>query len=142
MSTKLDKKYSPTPLHYLLFILQQKTDELLQDEVGISLSHVRILGALDYQVAHSQKSIAIKLQQTEANVSRQLLAMNRLGLVKVLRNKEDSRARDVSLTAKGKRRIEAAEGALKRQLNSLYKGLSREEKRDFEDSINKITSSL
>jgi DNA-binding MarR family transcriptional regulator len=142
MNAKTDSKYSPTALHYLLFILQQKTDELLQGEVGVSLSHVRILGALDYNVPCSQKSIASQLQQTEANVSRQLLTMNRQGLVKVLKNKDDSRARDVTLTAKGKRRYEAAEGALKRQLTSIYKGLSKQEKKDFEDSINKITSSL
>jgi DNA-binding MarR family transcriptional regulator len=135
-------KYSPTPLHYLMYILQQKSDDLLQGEVGVSLSHVRILGALDYKVPCSQKSIASQLQQTEANVSRQLLTMNRQGLVKVLKNKDDSRARDVTVTAKGKRRYEAAESALKRQLNSVYKGLSKQEKRDFEDSINKITSSL
>jgi DNA-binding MarR family transcriptional regulator len=74
--------YSPTPLHYLMFILQQKSDELLQGEIGISLSHVRILGVLDREVPCSQKSIAKKLQQTEANVSRQLLAMVRQGFVK------------------------------------------------------------
>src|SRR5436305_9365740 len=99
-NSKPNIKYSPTPLHYLMFILQQKSDELLQGELGISLSHVRILGVLDYSVACSQKSIATKLKQTEANVSRKLLAMVRQGLVKVSKNKDDSRQRDVTLTAK------------------------------------------
>jgi DNA-binding MarR family transcriptional regulator len=142
MTAKIDNKYSPTPLHYLLFILQQKSDDLLQGEVGVSLSHVRIMGALDYKVPCSQKSIASKLQQTEANVSRQLLAMVRQGFVKVARNKDDSRQRDVTLTAKGQRRHEAAEKALKSQLNSVYKGLSKEEKRNFEDAVNKIISNF
>jgi DNA-binding MarR family transcriptional regulator len=142
MSAKLDNKYSPTPLHYLMFILQQKSDELLQGEVGISLSHVRILGALDYKVPCSQKSIAMQLKQTEANVSRQLLAMVRQGLVKVAKNKEDSRQRDVTLTAKGQRRFEGAEKALKSQLNSVYRGLSKEEKRNLEDSVNTIINNL
>jgi DNA-binding MarR family transcriptional regulator len=140
--TKLDAKYSPTPLHYLMFILQQKSDDLLQGEVGISLSHVRIMGVLDYAVPCSQKSIAIQLQQTEANVSRQLLLMVRQGFVKVAKNKEDSRQRDVTLTAKGQRRFESAEKALKAQLNSVYKGLSKEDKRSFEGTVNKIISSV
>jgi DNA-binding MarR family transcriptional regulator len=139
---KQDFKYSPTPLHYLMFLLQQKSDDLLQGEVGISLSHVRILGVLDYEVPCSQKSIATQLQQTEANVSRQLLAMVRQGFVKISKNKEDSRQRDVTLTAKGQRRYEGAEKALKTQLNSLYKRLSKEEKRAIEDSTIKILHAL
>jgi DNA-binding MarR family transcriptional regulator len=87
MNSKLDAKYSPTPLHYLMFILQQQSDDLLQGEVGLSLSHVRIMGVLDYSVPCSQKSIATQLQQTEANVSRQLLTMVRQGFVKVSKNK-------------------------------------------------------
>jgi|GEM_PF-1896401 len=142
MTAKLDNKYSPTPLHYLMFILQQSSDELLQGEIGVSLSHVRIMGALDYQVPSSQKAIATQLRQTEANVSRQLLAMVRAGFVKVSKNKEDSRQRDVTLTAKGQRRYEGAEKTLKAQLNSLYKGLNKEEKRSLEDSINKVIKAV
>jgi DNA-binding MarR family transcriptional regulator len=107
--TKLDRKYSPTPLHHLMFILQQNSDDILLGEVGISLSHVRIMGVLDYSVPCSQKSIAGHLKQTEANVSRQLLSMVRQGFVKVTKNKDDSRQRDVTLTAKGQRRYEGAE---------------------------------
>jgi DNA-binding MarR family transcriptional regulator len=142
MTAKLEEKYPPTPLHYLMFILQQQSDELLHGEVGVSLSHVRIMGALDYKIPSSQKAIANQLQQTEANVSRQLLAMVRQGFVKVTKNKKDSRARDVTLTAKGQRRYEAAEKLLKKQLNSVYKGFSKENKRAFEDSVNKIISAL
>jgi DNA-binding MarR family transcriptional regulator len=141
-NSKQELKYSPTPLHYLMFILQQKSDDLLQGEVGISLSHVRILGVLDYDVPCSQKSIATQLQQTEANVSRQLLAMVRQGFVKISKNKEDSRQRDVTLTAKGQRRFEGAEKALKAQLSEIYRGISREEKRTLEDSIQKIINNL
>jgi DNA-binding MarR family transcriptional regulator len=141
-NTKQDHQYSPTPLHYLMFILQQKSDELLQGEIGISLSHVRILGVLDYSVPCSQKSIATKLKQTEANVSRQLLAMVRQGFVKVSKNKDDSRQRDVTLTAKGQRRFEGAEKALKSQLSSIYRSLNKDEKRIFDDSIQKIINSI
>jgi DNA-binding MarR family transcriptional regulator len=139
---KLDRKYSPTPLHHLMFILQQNSDDILLGEVGISLSHVRIMGVLDYSVPCSQKSIADHLKQTEANVSRQLLTMVRQGFVKVTKNKDDSRQRDVTLTAKGQRRYDGAEKALKAQLNSIYRGISKEEKRNFEDTIHKIINNI
>jgi DNA-binding MarR family transcriptional regulator len=60
----------------------------------------------------------------------------------VLKNKNDSRQRDVTLTAKGKRRYEAAEKTLKKQLNSVCRGLSTTEKRDFEDFVKKIIGSV
>lgn len=142
MSAKLTKHYSSAPLHHLTFILQQKSDELLLKEVGISLSHVRIMGALDPKVPKSQRVIASSLQQTEANVSRQLLVMVRQRLVKIAKNKKDARQRDVTLTARGKNKYQQAEKILKSQLNTIYKSLSKTEKRAFEDSVNKIINSL
>lgn len=142
MSAKLGKTYSPTPLHYLMFTLQHLSEELLQEEAGVSLSHVRILGVLDSSFPVSQKLVAAKTRQTEANVSRQLLAMGKEGLVKVRKNSKDSRLRDVTLTAKGARRYQAAEKLLKKQLNEVYKTLTKTEKRVLDDSIAKITNSL
>jgi hypothetical protein len=63
MSAKTDNNYSPTPLHYLVFVLQHLSDELLTEEVGVSLSHVRILGALDYKTPSSQKLVAAKTEK-------------------------------------------------------------------------------
>lgn len=142
MSAKLGKTYSPTPLHYLMFSLQHMSEEFLLDEVGISLSHIRIMGVLNTSLPVSQKTVAAKTRQTEANVSRQLLAMGKEGLVKVRKNSKDSRLRDVTLTAKGVRRYQAAEKLLKKQLNEVYKTLTKAEKRNFEDSINKIIHDL
>jgi DNA-binding MarR family transcriptional regulator len=142
MSARLDQKYSPTPLHHLVFVLQHLSDELLLEEVGVSLSHVRIMGALDSKVPCSQSSIASKLHQTEANVSRQLLVMLKQGLVKNTKNKKDSRQRDVTLSAKGARKYQQAEKNLQKQLTSIYKKFSKTEKRDFEDSIAKIIGAL
>lgn len=142
MSAKLGKTYSPTPLHYLMFTLQHLSDELLQEEAGVSLGHVRIMGVLDTSFPVSQKLVAAKTRQTEANVSRQLLAMGKEGLVRVRKNSKDSRLRDVTLTAKGARRYQTAEKLLKKQLNEVYKNLNKTEKRNLEDSVNKINHIL
>jgi DNA-binding MarR family transcriptional regulator len=54
------------------------------------------------------------LHQTEANVSRQLQAMKKAGLVSIIRNKSDRRVREVTLTSKGTSTFKRAEAALDR----------------------------
>jgi DNA-binding MarR family transcriptional regulator len=142
MSTKQNKDYSPTPLLHLTYVLQQLSEELLMGDAGISLSHVRIMGVLDTKVPRSQRVIAASLRQTEANVSRQLLSMVRQRLVKITKNKKDARQRDVTLTAKGQHQYQQADKLLKSQLNSIYKNFNKTEKQTFEDSINKLISSI
>src|SRR5262249_31084741 len=138
MNAKIGNNYSPTPLHHLTFILQQSSDELLLKEVGTTLSHVRIMGVLDTSAPSSQRVIASKLRQTEANVSRQLLVMVRQRLVKITKNKKDARQRDVTLNNKGKHKYQQGQKILKKQLDSLYKNLTKTEKRAFDDSVAKI----
>jgi DNA-binding MarR family transcriptional regulator len=134
-------KYSPTPLHYLMFVLQHSSDELLGKEVGTSLSHVRIMAALSSSLPHSQRLVALNLHQTEANVSRQLQVMKKQGLVSVKKNKKDGRQRDVMLTAKGKKKLSQAEKVLNQQhkklLNSLGKG-----SKTFDISVKDLLKSL
>jgi DNA-binding MarR family transcriptional regulator len=114
MTAKIKNELSPTPLHYLVYLLQQLSEELLA-EAGVSLSHVRILGVLDGKVPSSQAEVAVNLHQTEANVSRQLQAMHKIGMVKISKNKKDGRQRDVTISAKGKRKYQQAENLLKKQ---------------------------
>jgi DNA-binding MarR family transcriptional regulator len=142
MKSSLADDYSPTPLHHLTFVLQQISDELLQKEVGTSLSHVRIMGALDYSAPSSQRAIAVKTHQTEANISRQLLVMARQRLVKISKNKKDARQRDVTLTAKGQRKYEEAQTILQNQLSQIYKNFTKEEKKDFENHIARATGAF
>jgi DNA-binding MarR family transcriptional regulator len=140
MGVKTKSGYSPTPLHYLVFVLQQSAEELLLKETGISLSYARILGVLDLQLPTSQKKIATTLHQTEANISRQLLLMVRQRLVKITKNKEDGRQRDVTLTALGNRKYDQAQELLKNQVNQVLKNALGAKKRNFEQMVNSINS--
>jgi DNA-binding MarR family transcriptional regulator len=134
-------KYSPTPLHYLMFVLQHSSDELLGKEVGTSLSHVRILASLSGSASHSQRAVAVHLHQTEANVSRQLQVMKKQGLVSVKKNKKDGRQRDVMLTAKGKKKLSQAEKVLSQQHKKLLSGLGKGSK-SFEASVKNLLRNL
>lgn len=111
-------KSSLPPLLSLTYLLQHQADELLAKEVKVGLSQVRIMSALSASPV-SQRAVAMALRQTEANVSRQLQAMKKLGLVSVTKNKKDARARDVKLTAKGKNRYSRAHETLRKMERSL-----------------------
>ncbi len=100
------------PLHHLVSLLQQRADEILHRQIGIGLGQVRILAVLHSTTAHSQRAIAKKLRQTEANVSRQVRHMRGRGLVSIRRNNKDARQRDVTLTVHGERELQAAQQLL------------------------------
>jgi DNA-binding MarR family transcriptional regulator len=141
MAAKKNINYSPTPLHHLMFILQQLSDELLAKEVGVSLSHVRIMGTLDPTVPRSQRVIASSLHQTEANISRQIRVMADDSLVKIAPNKKDHRQRDVTLTTKGVRKYTEAEKLLKKQEAQFLKAVNSRGEDSLENSLERLASS-
>jgi DNA-binding MarR family transcriptional regulator len=127
-----------TPLLSLVWKLQQSADDLLADKCGVGLSQVRMLTALDKSVARSQRHVAVSLGQTEANVSRQLRAMKKEGLVHITKNKKDHRQRDVSLTPKGYRVYSKAHQAMAHHEKGLLSTMSRTDSRDFQDQVSSL----
>lgn len=116
METNLkERKTKFPPLLHLAYILQQQADELLLREVGVSLSHARIMSGLSPALAKSQRALAVELSQTEANISRQLKAMKKQELVSIERNKKDARTRDVKLTQRGQELYQMAVKLLSKQ---------------------------
>lgn len=134
----ISRKNELPPLLQLTSFIQHLSDELLDQEVGISLSFARILGALSSTTPSSQRAIAVKLHQTEANVSRQLRVMHGDGLVRITKNKKDSRQRDVTLAAKGSRKYEQAVKLLQNQQGQMLKSLDRDSKKTFTRSISNL----
>ena len=130
------------PLLHLSYILQQASDELLLDKVGIGLSQARIMSALYQNVPLSQRSVAVNLAQTEANVSRQLRQMKKQGLVKITRAKKDARQRDVILTKKGHNAYRKAEELLKKQQSQFLRLLAQNEVKAFERATHNLSKSL
>src|SRR5579864_5079891 len=114
------------PLLSLTYVLQHLCDESLSGQVGVGLSQVRIMSALS-STPVSQRSMAVALHQTEANVSRQLKAMKKQGLVGITKNKKDARQRDVTLSSKGSAKYKKALSLLKVQEKNFYKALDKSE---------------
>jgi DNA-binding MarR family transcriptional regulator len=122
------------PLLHLTYILQQVSDETLQEEVGIGLSQARVLSVLSSSTPKSQREVAQALSQTEANVSRQVKGMHKNGLLGIKRSKKDSRQREVILTAKGLKKYEEAEKILKKKQTVFLKSLTAGEISTFENA--------
>jgi len=139
---KNDGKNQFSPLLHLTYLLQQLTDENLLNTTGVGLSSARIMSALHGSPAVSQRTIAALLRQTEANVSRQLQVMRKQGLVKISKNKKDSRQRDVILTSKGSARYQAAIKLINNQQAEMSKLLTRNEKQAFDKAVANLVSGL
>lgn len=127
------------PLLHLSYVLQHQSDELLEHQVGVGLSAARIMSVLDKSSPTSQRDVAMELRQTEANVSRQLQAMKKQGLVSITRNKKDSRQRDVTLTSKGAKKYQDAEKLLKKQQKQILGILKASEAVAFETAAQKLS---
>lgn len=137
---KLAKSSFP-PLLSLTYVLQQLSDEMLIKEARVSLSQARIMSALGASPV-SQRGVAVALHQTEANVSRQLQAMKKQGLVSIHKNKKDGRQRDVSLTRKGTTRYQKARKLLAQQQGDFLRTLSRGENDTLAFAVQKLASKL
>lgn len=128
------------PLLHLTYILQQISDEALQKEVNIGLSQTRLMSVMSTSKPVSQREIAVRLGQTESNVSRQLKAMHASGLVSIKKNKKDSRQREVVLTSKGDKVYSSAEKLLKKEQTKLLHMLSGSELNVFENAAQLLTA--
>lgn len=127
------------PLLHLSYTLQHSAEEMLEAETGIGLSAARIMSVLDKHSSASQRVVAMELRQTEANVSRQLRSMKKQGLVSIVRNKKDSRQRDVTLTSKGASQYQEALKILKRQQRQFLKILNAGESAALEVAAQKLS---
>jgi DNA-binding MarR family transcriptional regulator len=127
------------PLLHFTYNLQHMAEALLLAEAGVGLSQARIMSGLSNAVARSQSYLAVELNQTEANVSRQLKVMKKHGLVNISKNKKDGRQRDVTLTAKGLRTYGKAEKVLKSQQKNFLRMLNKGEADILEFAAQKLS---
>lgn len=135
--------YSPlSSLHRVEFILQHKSDLLLRESIGVGFGQVQIMQALHRSVPLSQRAIAFKLHQTEANVSRQLRLLKKKGLVSITRNKKDKRLHEAALSAKGSKAFAKAEKILAAQHKELLKLLNASEVKAFDRVVSHLLKAL
>ena len=136
------QKASFPPLLRLTYLLQHKSDEVLLNKVGVSLSQTNIMSGLSTTTSISQTQLAAMLHQSESNISRQLNIMKSRGLVNVAKSKQDHRSREVKLTANGMRRYISAQAVLKSQLSKLQRLDSANDKKVSQQVIANLLTAL
>jgi DNA-binding MarR family transcriptional regulator len=127
-------------LQRLAFILQQSSDEVLLKQIRVGLSPVRIMAELETSGVVSQRNLAKRLHQTEANISRQIRLMQRDGLVNIAKNPKDGRERQLTLTNKGADLSQAAEKILINNYKNLVSRLDKKEVETFGEIIGKLAA--
>jgi DNA-binding MarR family transcriptional regulator len=99
-------------LHHLSAVFSRESDQILQEQLGIGLSQFKILSTLVENSAMQQRHIALQLGQTEASVSRQIKLLQSKGMVETMRNPVNRREHITTLTSRGDRIIDSAQGIL------------------------------
>lgn len=92
-----------------------------------SLPEVRVLYEIYHQKKITSKEITELLQMDKGYLSRILLSFDNKGLILKKPNKIDSRAQEISLSAKGEKEFLAINLASENQIVALLSGLSSHE---------------
>jgi len=123
-------------------LLAKESDQILQEQLGIGMSQLRILNIVQSGSPLLQRQIAKALNQTEASISRQVKLLHRRQLLVTRLNPKDRREHVTSLTPKGLRLIGAALGVLQAFQTPLTSSLSDKQQIEFLDMLDKIEHSI
>jgi DNA-binding MarR family transcriptional regulator len=126
----------PTSLDQLLqhvsFLLAKQSEQVLQEQLGIGLSQLRILRALQNNPRMKQRQIANELGQTEASISRQVKLMIEQNLLHVIVNPLSRREHLTQVTSKGAKLTDAALQSLAKYHAPMFEGLSEKQQQLME----------
>lgn len=114
-------------LHHLSFVIDQQSDKILHEHLGLGFSQFKILVALKWREGIQQKQIASYLGQTEASISRQIVFMKDQGWIESRVNPKNRREHITSLTLKGQRLAEKATVTLNNYHAPLFARLSEKQ---------------
>lgn len=92
-----------------------------------TLPEVRVMYEIYHQKKITSKEITELLQMDKGYLSRMLLSFDNKGLIVKKANKIDSRAQEISLSAKGEKEFLAINLASENQIAALLSGLSSHE---------------
>ena len=105
------------------------------------LVHWQLVSAIASEGIHSQVALAERVGMDPAGTSRALDELERLGLVKRVRDPDDRRRLSLSLTAPGRRWYERARGLVFGEIGPLFDALSASEQKVLEALVEKLAHS-
>ena len=126
----------------LFYVLQRvaadvhkHVDQMLLERLGIVVSQLRILHTIQNLEQSGQRAVGQALGQTEASISRQIKLLAQKGLVQTHTNPKNQRQRLVSITVKGARLVEAADGDLDRGMQQVLRPLMPKQQKQLAELI-------
>lgn len=129
-------------LHRVSTELDQVSDQVLQERLGIGLSQYRILLALQERDGISQNQIADNLHQTEASISRQVKLLKNKRLIDIKVNPGNRRERRVFLSDKGSQTTIDATETLNDYHAPLFGKMSHQEQLGVTEALQKLRQHL
>lgn len=136
------KTLDPFLIHHLAFVLARKSEQALEERLGIGISQFRILSSIDNNPKYRQRDIAEGLNQTEAGISRQMKVMSQQGLLTVATSSRDHRQHILKLTPKGKKMLLAGQDILNSLYDDMQKGMNPKQVQEIVESAKKLHAAL
>lgn len=125
----------PYLLQHMAAMMMRQSDQVLQERLGIGMSQLRILLALEHEPKIRQRALAERLGQTEASISRQIKLMSEKGFLAALVNPKSRREHVTVPTAKGIKIAEAANEVLISHYKPMLDLVGEKQKRQFADTL-------
>ncbi|MCA9342893.1 MarR family transcriptional regulator [Candidatus Saccharibacteria bacterium] len=132
----------PLQLQITAAALADFDNRILSDSLSIGLAQYKVLASLEGKSPMTQKQIAMKLDQTEASISRQVNGMFEEALVKTEVKPGDKRVHYVVLTPRGRRIKKRAEGLLAKNHKQLFGMISLKQRKVIEAALLELQKQL
>jgi MarR family transcriptional regulator, repressor for mepA len=137
------------PYHFYLRnsihkIMMQVDSNLLQYD--ITNQQARVVGFIgekqDEGVTINQKDIELYLDITGASVSNLLRGLEKKGFIERIRSASDDRAKEISLTLKGRELIATFNLVFSETENKIVQGMTEEQKKLFLELLKKVVKNF
>jgi DNA-binding MarR family transcriptional regulator len=122
-------------VQHLAAVIGKQSDQVLQEQLGLSLSQFKILMVLEWNPRVQQRAIADSLGQSEAAVSRQIKLLKGKNLLATKQDPQNRRKHITTPTPLGMQITEAATDILRRSFSPDFANLG-------EDQILQLVSGL
>jgi DNA-binding MarR family transcriptional regulator len=125
-------------IQHIASLLLKESDQVLQEQLGIGMSQLRILRIMQNNESLLQRQIAMMLDQTEASISRQVKLLHQKQLLATVVNPKDRREHITNITPKGMRVIEAALAGVESFQAQYLEGISDKQQAELLELLERI----
>jgi len=139
-SNRIDTSKVGHKLHKLAFVIDRKTDQILLERLGISLSQYLLMYGAASKFQTTQCGVAKFLNLTQAAISRQVEGLVERDLLKKTQNEENRREHLLVLTPSGQKTFEEAQELIHVTFTELLENIPSSDLAIFSSVIERLLS--